>query len=31
MPYTLFMRTYLKMYPEVNLPLFQTGIVLEKK
>ena len=30
MPYTLFMRTYLKMYPEVKLPLFQTGIVLEK-
>lgn len=30
LPYTLFMRSYLKMYPEVDLPLFQTGIVLEK-
>lgn len=30
LPYTLFMRSYKKMYPEVALPLYQTGIILEK-
>jgi hypothetical protein len=30
LPYTIFMNTYPKQYPEVKLPLFQTGIILEK-
>ena len=30
LPYTYFMRTYPKRYPEVRLPYYQTGIVLEK-
>ena len=30
LPQTLFMNTYPKRYPEVNLPLYQTGTVLEK-
>lgn len=30
-PTTLFMNTYNKRYPKVKLPLYQTGIVLEKK
>ena len=31
MPYTLFMNTYPKQYPEAGLiPLFQTGVVFEK-
>ena len=30
LPQTLFMNTYPKRYPEVKLPLYQTGTVLEK-
>jgi len=30
LPQTLFMNTYPKRYPEVRLPLYQTGTVLEK-
>lgn len=29
-PYTLFMSTYPKRFPEVKVPLYQVGIVLEK-
>jgi hypothetical protein len=30
LPQTLFMNTYPKRYPEVRLPLYQTGTILEK-
>jgi hypothetical protein len=30
LPSTLFMNTYPKRYPEVKIPLYQTGTVLEK-
>lgn len=29
-PYTFFMRSYNKMYPEVNIPRYQTGLVFKK-
>jgi len=29
-PPTLFMSTYSKRFPEVKIPIYQTGIVLEK-
>lgn len=31
LPYTLFMTTYPKRFPEVLIPVFQTGIVLRRK